>query len=82
LAFVAGFFLCIQLSSGLFLAMYYSPDTATAFESVESIVRDVEYGYIVRNVHSVGASFFLGSIYLHIAKNLYYRRYSGETTYV
>lgn len=70
-------FLClaIQIATGIFLAMHYIPDINFAFDSVEHIMRDVNYGYILRYVHSNGASMFFIVVYVHIFKNLYYGSY-------
>jgi quinol-cytochrome oxidoreductase complex cytochrome b subunit len=51
-------FLVVQLLSGLFLTLFYDPNIAHAFDSVEHIVRNVNYGWVIRSIHSNGASFF------------------------
>jgi ubiquinol-cytochrome c reductase cytochrome b subunit len=74
---IAGIGLVIQIITGLFLAMHYSPDPATAFDSVENIMRNVNYGWLIRYIHAVGASMFFFAIYVHIARNLYYGSYKS-----
>ena len=70
--FFAGFMLVLQMLSGLFLAMHYKPDAQLAFASVEHIMRDVNYGWLIRYLHSTGASAFFAIIYIHMARTLYY----------
>jgi len=73
--FLAGFILFNQILTGLFLAMYYMNTTDNAFDSVEFIMRNVNYGWFIRYLHSNGASFFFIILYLHIGKGLYYKSY-------
>lgn len=61
-----------QILSGVWLAMFYKPDTATAFDSVEGIMRDVPFGYLIRYMHSTGASAFFVVVYLHMFRGLIY----------
>lgn len=70
--FLAGFVLFLQIVSGVFLAMHYKPDAALAFDSVEHIMREVNYGWLIRYLHSTGASAFFIVIYIHMARTLYY----------
>ena len=70
--FFAGFMLVLQMLSGLFLAMHYKPDALLAFASVEHIMRDVNYGWLIRYLHSTGASAFFIVIYIHMSRTLYY----------
>jgi ubiquinol-cytochrome c reductase cytochrome b subunit len=70
--FLAGFMLVLQVVTGLFLAMHYKPDSALAFDSVQHIMRDVNYGWLLRDLHAVGASGFFIVIYVHMARTLYY----------
>jgi ubiquinol-cytochrome c reductase cytochrome b subunit len=72
---LAGLALIIQILTGLFLAMQYTPHIDHAFDSVERVMRDVNYGWLLRYLHSVGASMFFIVIYLHIARGLYYGSY-------
>ena len=69
--------LVMQLVTGIFLTMHYKPDSANAFASVEYIMRDVEWGWLVRYLHSVGASAFFVVIYLHMYRGLLYGSYKG-----
>src|SRR6202008_852849 len=71
------FFLVIQIVSGIVLAMHYVPSATEAFNSVEHIRRDVNYGWLLRNIHAVGASFFFFSAYIHIGRGLYYGSYKA-----
>nr|ADM73251.1 cytochrome b [Leontocebus fuscicollis leucogenys] len=64
--------LIIQITTGLFLAMHYTSDTATAFSSVAHITRDVNYGWMIRYLHANGASMFFICLFLHIGRGLYY----------
>jgi len=70
--FLAGFVLVLQIISGVFLAMHYKPDSTLAFDSVEHIMRSVNYGWLIRYMHSTGASSFFAIIYIHMARSLYY----------
>lgn len=73
--FLAGFVLVVQIVSGIFLAMHYKPDVHLAFDSVQDIMRDVNYGWLLRYMHAVGASAFFIVIYTHMARTLYYGSY-------
>ncbi len=64
--------LIIQLLTGLFLTMNYKPSSAEAFASVEYIMRDVEWGWLIRYMHSTGASFFFIVVYLHMFRAMLY----------
>ncbi|MFL6654808.1 MAG: cytochrome b, partial [Sulfurifustis sp.] len=57
--------LVLQLLTGIFLTMHYKPDTTLAFASVEYIMRDVDWGWLIRYMHSTGASLFFVVVYLH-----------------
>ena len=70
-----GLCLVIQILTGIFLAMHYSPNVDLAFASVEHIMRDVNYGWAVRYTHANTASFFFICVYLHIGRGLYYGSY-------
>ena len=72
LAFVV---LIIQLLTGIFLTMNYKPSAAEAFASVEYIMRDVEWGWLIRYMHSTGASFFFVVVYLHMFRAMLYGSY-------
>jgi len=67
--------LAIQILSGIFLTMHYKPDAEKAFASVEYIMRDVPLGWLIRDVHSTGASLFFVVIYLHMFRALLYGSY-------
>nr|ACR40544.1 cytochrome b [Astyanax sp. 6 CPOG-2009] len=73
--------LVMQILTGLFLAMHYTSDISTAFSSVAHICRDVNYGWIIRNMHANGASFFFICVYLHIGRGLYYGSYLYKETW-
>nr|QNH69927.1 cytochrome b [Osmylus zheanus] len=70
-----GLCLIIQIITGLFLAMHYTANIESAFNSVTHICRDVNYGWFLRTLHANGASFFFICIYLHIGRGLYYGSY-------
>nr|WNH20515.1 cytochrome b [Chilorhinus platyrhynchus] len=76
-----GLCLIAQIITGLFLAMHYTSDISTAFSSVAHICRDVNYGWLIRNLHANGASFFFICLYLHIARGLYYGSYLYKETW-
>uniref|UniRef100_A0A0E3XC08 Cytochrome b n=2 Tax=Periophthalmus TaxID=86204 RepID=A0A0E3XC08_9GOBI len=76
-----GVCLIAQILTGLFLAMHYTADIATAFSSVAHICRDVNFGWLIRNMHANGASFFFICIYLHIGRGLYYGSYLYKETW-
>ncbi|MEQ8207225.1 MAG: cytochrome bc complex cytochrome b subunit, partial [Woeseia sp.] len=67
--------LVIQLLTGIFLTMNYKPAAADAFASVEYIMRDVEFGWLIRYMHSTGASFFFIIVYLHMFRAMLYGSY-------
>jgi ubiquinol-cytochrome c reductase cytochrome b subunit len=74
---IAGICLVVQILTGIFLAMHYTPHTDYAFDSVEHIMRDVNYGWLIRYMHAIGASMFFGVIYIHIFRGLYYGSYKS-----
>lgn len=65
----------IQILSGIWLAMFYNPSSLEAFDSVEYIMRDIRYGWLIRYIHSTGASFFFIVVYLHIFRGFLYGSY-------
>ena len=71
------FCLGVQILSGIVLAMHYIPSDKMAFDSVEAIRRDVNYGWLLRNIHAVGASMFFLAVYLHMARGMFYGSYKG-----
>nr|AAP78882.1 cytochrome b [Lagenorhynchus obscurus]AAP78884.1 cytochrome b [Lagenorhynchus obscurus]AAP78885.1 cytochrome b [Lagenorhynchus obscurus]AAP78893.1 cytochrome b [Lagenorhynchus obscurus]AAP78894.1 cytochrome b [Lagenorhynchus obscurus] len=76
-----GLCLIMQILTGLFLAMHYTPDTSTAFSSVAHICRDVNYGWFIRYLHANGASMFFICLYAHIGRGLYYGSYMSQETW-
>jgi quinol-cytochrome oxidoreductase complex cytochrome b subunit len=69
--------LAVQITTGIVLAMHYTPQDQLAFDSVENIMRNVNYGWLLRYTHSVGASFFFFAVYVHIFRGLYYGSYKA-----
>nr|BAM21095.1 cytochrome b [Lepus timidus] len=76
-----GLCLMIQILTGLFLAMHYTSDTATAFSSVTHICRDVNYGWLIRYLHANGASMFFICLYMHVVRGIYYGSYTYLETW-
>nr|AAM90445.1 cytochrome b [Catharopeza bishopi] len=76
-----GICLITQIATGLLLAMHYTADTNLAFSSVAHMCRDVQFGWLIRNLHANGASFFFICIYLHIGRGLYYGSYLNKETW-
>nr|AKQ13087.1 cytochrome b [Pachytriton inexpectatus] len=76
-----GICLITQIITGLFLAMHYTADTQSAFSSVAHICRDVNHGWLMRNIHANGASFFFICIYLHVGRGMYYGSYMFKETW-
>uniref|UniRef100_A0A343DC91 Cytochrome b n=3 Tax=Goodeidae TaxID=28758 RepID=A0A343DC91_9TELE len=76
-----GLCLAAQILTGLFLAMHYTSDISMAFSSVAHICRDVNYGWLIRNMHANGASLFFVCIYFHIGRGLYYGSYLYKETW-
>jgi ubiquinol-cytochrome c reductase cytochrome b subunit len=74
---LSGFALVVQIITGVVLAMHYAPNTLVAFDSVEHIMRDVNYGWLMRYVHANGASLFFIVVYIHIFRGLYYGSYKA-----
>ncbi len=72
---IAGFMLVMMMATGVMLAMDYAPNSQLAFESVERIVRDVNYGWLLRNLHQTGGSMFFAAVYIHIFRGIYYGSY-------
>ena len=69
---IAGFMLMVMIATGIFLAMQYTPHVDHAFNSVERIMRDVNYGWLLRYIHMNGASMFFIAVYIHIFRGIYY----------
>ncbi|WP_024508272.1 cytochrome c1 [Bradyrhizobium sp. ARR65] len=72
---ILSFMLAAQIVTGVILAMHYTPEATMAFRSVELIVRDVNYGWLLRNMHAAGASMFFFAVYVHMFRGLYYGSY-------
>nr|QNH73750.1 cytochrome b [Dicrurus leucophaeus] len=76
-----GICLMTQIITGLLLAMHYTADTTLAFSSVAHMCRNVQFGWLIRNLHANGASFFFICIYLHIGRGFYYGSYLNKETW-
>lgn len=74
---LAGFMLVVQIVTGIVLVMHYTPHVDYAFASVEHIMRDVNYGWLLRYVHANGASMFFIVVYIHMFRGLYYGSYKS-----
>lgn len=74
---LAGITLVIMILSGIFLAMHYDPNAKEAFSSVEYIMRNVNYGWMIRYLHANGASMFFIVVYIHMFRGLYYGSYKS-----
>nr|QHN89246.1 cytochrome b [Tapinoma melanocephalum] len=77
-----GMFLSIQIISGFFLSMHYSPNTSLAFNSIIHIIQNVNYGWLMHNIHINGASMFFICMYSHIGRGLYYNSYKLHNTWM
>ena len=73
--FILTFFLITQIITGVILAMHYAPNSLLAFDSIEHIMRDVNYGWLIRYAHSNGSSMFFLAVYIHMFRGLYYGSY-------
>nr|AIZ77952.1 cytochrome b [Pomatorhinus ruficollis reconditus] len=76
-----GICLITQIVTGLMLATHYTADTSLAFNSVAHMCRDVQFGWLIRNIHANGASFFFICIYFHIGRGIYYGSYLNKETW-
>nr|AIR93262.1 cytochrome b [Pomatorhinus ruficollis]AIR93263.1 cytochrome b [Pomatorhinus ruficollis]AIZ77939.1 cytochrome b [Pomatorhinus ruficollis reconditus] len=76
-----GICLITQIVTGLLLATHYTADTSLAFNSVAHMCRDVQFGWLIRNIHANGASFFFICIYFHIGRGIYYGSYLNKETW-
>jgi len=74
---LAGIMLVVMIATGIVLAMHYTPHVDHAFDSVERIMRDVNYGWLIRYLHANGATFFFICVYIHIFRGLYYGSYKA-----
>jgi len=77
-----GLCLIIQMATGIFLAMHFTAHVDLAFNSVEHIMRDVNYGWLIRYAHANGASMFFVMVFIHIGRGLYYGSYTGARAMV
>src|SRR5258708_4676715 len=73
---LSGIVLVVMIVTGIFLAMQYTPSSEAAFDSVERIMRDVNYGWLARYAHSSGGSMFFAIVYIHLFRGLYYGSYN------
>ena len=73
--FILTMCLVTQIITGIVLAMHYTPSTTLAFDSIEHIMRDVNYGWLIRYIHSNGASMFFLAVFIHMFRGLYYGSY-------
>jgi ubiquinol-cytochrome c reductase cytochrome b/c1 subunit len=74
---ILSFMLGAQIVTGVVLAMHYTPDSTMAFDSVEHIMRDVNFGWLMRYLHSNGASMFFLAVYIHMFRGIYYGSYKA-----
>ena len=74
---ILSFCLVVQIITGIILAMHYVPHVAHAFDSVERIRRDVNYGWLIQSIHANGASMFFLAVYIHMFRGLYYGSYKA-----
>src|SRR5579863_5063512 len=72
---ILSFMLVAQIVTGVVLAMHYTPESTLAFDSVEHIMRDVNYGWLLRYAHANGASMFFIAVYIHMFRGIYYGSY-------
>ena len=72
---ILSFMLMVQIITGIVLVMHYTPHVDHAFFSVEKIMRDVNYGWLIRYLHANGASMFFIAVYIHMFRGLYYGSY-------
>lgn len=75
---ILGFCLIIQIITGIFLAMFYVPNIEMAFNSIEYLMREVHYGWLIRYIHANTAAFFFLAVYLHIIRSILYGSYLGS----
>ena len=74
---ILSIFMVLQLITGIVLAMHFVASTGLAFDSVEHIMRDVNFGWLLRRLHANGASFFFLAVYIHIFRGMYYGSYKA-----
>ena len=73
---VLGIYFVLQILTGIFLAMHYTPDIAFAYESIQHIMTNVKYGSTIRYMHANGASMIFICMYIHIGKGIFFRSYT------
>lgn len=78
---ILGLCLVIQILTGIFLAIHYSPHIDIAFSSISHIIRDVNYGWLLRSIHANGGSWFFICLYIHIGRGIYYGSYAYIETW-
>ena len=74
---ILAFCLAVQIATGVVLAMHYAANAELAFDAVQRIMRDVNYGWLIRNIHANGASMFFIALYIHMFRGLYYGSYKA-----
>src|SRR5579883_3108175 len=74
---ILSFMLAAQIVTGVVLAMHYTPQSGLAFASIEHIMRDVNYGWLLRYMHANGASMFFLALYIHMFRGMYYGSYKA-----
>lgn len=79
---LAGLCLIIQIISGIFLAIHYIPNMKLAFNSIQYIMRDIEYGWFIRYIHANGASMFFIIVYMHLFRGFYYGSYMKPREFI
>jgi len=78
---LSGLMLGAQLVTGIFIAMHYTSHVALSFDSLEHIMRDVNYGWALRYFHANGASMFFLVVYIHMSRSIYFASYTYPRTY-
>ena len=79
---LSGFCLVLQIATGIFLSMYYTATTIDAMSSIEHMMRDINYGWLVRYAHANGASAFFVAVYIHMFRSFYYGTYSHPNEFL
>ena len=74
---ISAFFFFLQIVTGIFLAMFYTPQVSFAFYSVDDIMHNLYYGWLIRLIHLNSASFFFLFVYIHMLRGLYYKSYQS-----
>src|SRR6201987_258647 len=74
---ILSFILASQIVTGVVLAMHYTPQSSPAFDSIEHIMRDINYGWLLRYAHANGASMYFLALYIHIFRGMYYGSYKA-----